>query len=139
MFSGIVEEYAEELRAAQVVTCLALVDAQVFLHLDLGGNAGVVAAWHPQGVVALHALIADQDILQRAVQGVAHVQLPRHIGGRHDNGERLLAVIRLGVEALSVYPHLIDAAFHSLGIIHLRQFFFHTSVLLFLSLIDHTL
>ena len=55
----------EELLAAEVIAGLALLDAQLLLDLDLGGDAGVVRAGQPQGAVALHALVARQDILQR--------------------------------------------------------------------------
>ncbi len=36
---------------------------QLALHHVLGGDAGVVGAGHPQGVEAVHALEADQDVL----------------------------------------------------------------------------
>ena len=121
----------EELLAAQVVTGLALLDPQIFLHLDLGGDAGVVGAGHPQGGVALHPLEASEDVLQRAVQGVAHVQLAGDIGRGHHDGKGLFLGIGAGAEAAGVLPHLIDAGLYLLGFIHLRQFFFHTLTLLF--------
>ena len=58
-----VPDALEELLAAQVVAGQALLGAQLFLHADLGGDAGMVGAGQPQGAVALHALEADQDIL----------------------------------------------------------------------------
>jgi len=39
----------------------------------LGGNTGVIGAWHPESVVALHALPADQNVLKRSAQRVAVV------------------------------------------------------------------
>ena len=43
----------------------------------LRGDAGVIGAGHPEGVVALHPLAADEDVLQRVVQGVAQVRARR--------------------------------------------------------------
>src|SRR5699024_2003493 len=49
----------EELLAAEIVAGQALLLAEVFLYLDLGRDARVVGAGHPQGFVALHTLGAD--------------------------------------------------------------------------------
>ena len=115
----------EELLPAQVIAGQALLGAQLLLHLDLGGDAGVVHAGQPQRGVALHPLEAGQNVLEGAVQGVAHVELPRDVGGRHDDGEGFLLGVRVAVEAAGLLPHLIDAPLHLLGLIHLWQFFFH--------------
>ena len=59
-------------------------------HDHLGGDAGVVGAGLPQHVVALHAPPADQHVLQRVVERVAHVQAARDVGRRdHDAVRRL--------------------------------------------------
>ena len=121
----------EEFLTAQVVAGLALLDPQLLLHLDLGGDAGVVGAGQPQGRVALHPLEPGQDILQGAVQSMAHVQLARDVRGRHGNGKGLLLGVGVAVEAVAVHPHLVDAGLHLLRLIHLRQFFLHWFSLLF--------
>ena len=115
----------EELLAAEVIAGLALLDAQLFFHLDLGGDAGVVGAGDPEGGVALHPLEAGQDVLQGAVQRVTHVELACDVGGRHDDGEGLLLGVLHALEAVMILPHLIDAGLHLLGLIHLWQFFVH--------------
>jgi hypothetical protein len=46
----------------------------------------VIHAWLPQGVAPHHAMVADQDILDRAVERVAHVQAAGHVGRRHHDG-----------------------------------------------------
>ena len=116
----------EELLPAQIIAGQALLDAQFLLHLDLSGDAGMVGAGDPQRGVALHPLEAGQDVLQCAVQGVAHVELARDVGWRHDDGEGLLLGIRIPVKAVVVLPHLVDTGLHLLGFIHLGQFFHHT-------------
>ena len=115
----------QELLPAQVVASQALLVAEGLLHLDLGGDAGVIRAGQPQGGIALHPLEAGQDILQRGVHGVTHVELARHVGWRHDDGKGLLVRVGLRPEAAVIHPHLVDPGFHVPGIVHLRQFFSH--------------
>ncbi len=71
--------------AAQVVPRLAFFFPQPPFDDRLRGDAGVVGAGHPERVEALHPLHANQDVLQRVVQGVAQVQRAGHVGRRnHD-------------------------------------------------------
>ena len=79
----------------------------------------MVSAGEPQGGVALHALKARQDVLQRRVHCMAHVQLAGDVRRRHDDGKRLFVRVGLGLEAVVVHPHLIDAALDLLGLIDL--------------------
>ena len=121
----------EELLPPQVIAGQALLGAQLLFHLDLGSDAGVISARNPECGVALHPLKAGQDVLEGAVHGVTHVELPRYIGGRHDNGKGLFRGIRVSVKAAALLPHRIDALFHLLRFIHLWQFFVHLGILLF--------
>ena len=109
----------QELLAAEVVARQALLGAQFLFDLDLRGDARVVGAGEPQGGVALHALKARQDVLQRRVHCMAHVQLAGDVRRRHDDGKRLFVRVGLGLEAVVVHPHLIDAALDLLGLIDL--------------------
>ena len=108
----------QELFPAQVVAGQALL-AQLLLYLDLGGDAGVVNAGDPQGVVALHPLETDQGVLQCGIHSVAHVQLSGDVWGRHHDGEGLFALVLLGVEVAALLPHVIDPGLHLLGLIDL--------------------
>ena len=96
---------------------------QFFLHLDLGCDARMITARKPQRGIPLHPLKADQDVLQRAVHGVPHMQLSRHIGRRHDNCKRFFLRIPLCVEIPALFPHFVDAGFHLFRIVSLWQFF----------------
>ena len=60
--------------AADVVAGLLFFFEEPLLDDGLGGDAGVVGAGHPEGVVALHPAPADQDVLERVVEGVAEVE-----------------------------------------------------------------
>ena len=110
----------QELLTAQIMAGQTLCVAQFLFHLDLSGNAGVVTAGEPQRLIALHPFVTDQDILLRAVHGMAHVELSGNIGGRHNDGKRLFVRIGIGVEAVVVHPHLINAGLHLTRIIHFR-------------------
>jgi hypothetical protein len=46
---------------------------ELAFHHDLGGDAGMVGARLPQGVVARHAVIADERVHQGVLEGVPHV------------------------------------------------------------------
>ena len=87
----------EEFLAPEIVARNAFC-IQLALHHDLGGDAGVVGARLPQGVLALHAVVADQGIHQGVLEGVAHVQRAGDVGRRqHDAVGRpcRLAVVAL--------------------------------------------
>ena len=112
----------EELLTAEVVTGQALLLAEVLLYLDLGCNTGVVGARHPQRLVALHALGADEDILQGLVECVAHVQLAGNIRRRNNDGVRFLVRIDLGVEEAGIDPELVQLVLDRFRVVGLRQF-----------------
>ncbi len=115
-------DLVQEALAAQVKAGLALI-AQLLLDLYLRGDAGVVIAGQPEGGVAVHALVADEDVLDGLVKGVAQVELAGDVGWRDDDGEGLLLGIALGVEVVSLEPHVVDLLFDLLGVIDFRQFF----------------
>ena len=73
--------------------------AQQPLHLRLGGDPGVVGAHRPLDPLPAHPVVADQRVLDGAVEGVAHVQRPGHVRRRHGDREVLLRrPLRLGME-----------------------------------------
>ena len=94
-------------------------------HLGFGGNGSMVGARHPQSGIALHTLVAGQDILPSFVHGVAHVQLAGNIRRRHYDGERLFAAVDLGVEIALIAPFLVNSILCAFGIILLGEFFCH--------------
>ena len=118
----------QELFPAQVIAGLTLF-AQLFFHLDLGGNAGMVNTGKPQCVVALHSLKTNQGVLQGSVHGVTHVQLTRHVGRGHDDGKGFFAFIPLCVEIAAVLPHVVDSRLHGLRLVHFFQFSCHKNLL----------
>ncbi len=84
---------------------------QLALHHHLRGDAGMVGAGLPERVVAAHPVPAGQDVLQRVVEGVAHVQAAGDVRRRDEDGEGLGPGLRVGAgaEGLRVVPCLGDA------------------------------
>ena len=77
---------------------------------QLRGDARVIGARLPERVVPLHALPADQDVLQRVVEGVADVQRSGHVRWRdHDREGLVPRGIRTCLEGAALLPGAIDA------------------------------
>ncbi len=99
-----------ELLATQFVAAAAAGLQLPFNH-HLRGDAGVVGAHLPQGVAALHAVVADQGVHDRFLEAVPHVQAARHVGrGDHDAVGRFAAT---GREIATVFPGLVPAGLDS--------------------------
>jgi hypothetical protein len=81
----------------------------------LRGDAGMVGADHPQGILALQAGVARKDVLQRIVERMADVERTRHVGRRVDDGPRLgTGTIR--AELARAFPMRIPALFDFGGV-----------------------
>ena len=78
---------AHELVAAELAAVRLLALHQLPLDHHLGGDAGMIGAGLPQHVAAAHALEADEHVLQRVVERVAHMQRAGHVRRRDDDGE----------------------------------------------------
>ena len=74
----------------------------------LRGNAGVVHPWQPERLEPLHALVTDSDVLERHIESVADMQIPRNIGGRHHDNEWCSVRVGLRVKSLLTEPQTID-------------------------------
>ena len=89
----------------------------------LRGDAGVIHAGLPEHVPAAHALEADENVLQRVVQRMAHMQGAGDIGRRNDDGEGL--GVRLGAGArpkrVGVLPDSGDLRLDRPGIVILLK------------------
>ena len=78
----------------RIATDVIASQAFFFLHplFDHGlrRNTGMICSGHPESFVALHAAPASQQILQRPVQGVPHMERAGHVWQRdHDHMRRL--------------------------------------------------
>ncbi len=91
-------------RLATEVFLRQTLSAQLLLDDVLGGDPGVVGAGQPARVLAEHAVIADEHVLDRAVEGMSHVQVARDVGRRDDDRVGLARRIRLGVKEMVAEP-----------------------------------
>src|SRR3972149_3711344 len=107
-----------ELLAAYVVAAEALL-GELALDDVLGGDAGVVDAGEPEGGVAAHPVPADQGVLHGGGESVAQVQFTGHVGGRHDDAERLLFGVYPGREVAPVQPELVQRPLSRGGVVSL--------------------
>ena len=78
------------------MAALAFEFANAPLYDCLGGDPGMVRSGLPQRVKAAHTVIASQDVLKRAVQGVAKVQSAGDVGKRDDDYKRPLVWAAVG-------------------------------------------
>ena len=74
----------QESLAAKILATLAFFLKSLFYDI-LRGNAGVVCAREPEGVLSLHSAPPYENILNRLVERVAHVENARHVWRRDYN------------------------------------------------------
>ena len=92
---------------------------ELALDHHLGRDAGMVRAGLPEHVAAAHALEAAEDVLERVVEGVPHVERTRHVRRRDDDRVGLgrpADPARPGLEGLRLLPAGGDARLDGGGI-----------------------
>ena len=111
---------------------LFLVDSlffQLIRYLDFRRDRRMVCSRNPQGIVAFHPFIADQDILQRIIQCVSHVEFSGNIRRRHHRSKRLSAPVNFSMKILVFAPFFVSLVFNFFRIISLCQFLAHSFLL----------
>src|SRR5690606_5644109 len=116
------EDPLDELLAAELLAGLALALEQA-LDDDLGGDARVVRARQPQGVVPLHTLVPNEDVLEGRTAGVTHVEGARDVRGRdRDHVRRAIVVrVRARLEVPLGLPALVPMGLGLAGRVRLRH------------------
>ena len=102
----------QEFLAAKLAPRRLLVGGELALDDHLRRDAGVVGARLPEHVAAAHALEAHENILQRVVEGVPHMERARHV--RRRDHDRIGSVLSsrdgtAGLEGFGLVPFGIDA------------------------------
>src|SRR5882757_8572864 len=116
----------QELLPAQVVAVLhQTLFAQHLFDLHLRRNAGVICAWQPQNLLAVHPRLARQNILDGIVQHMSHVQHTGDIGRRDDYGIGWFGRLRIGDETLLVEPESVPLLFDGLRFVGFRNLTHH--------------
>ena len=67
-------------------------------------SSGMIGARNPHGVVADHAAPACQDVLQRVVEGMTHVQRGGDVWRRNDDDVRVFLGVWGGVTSAGLGP-----------------------------------
>ena len=98
-----------------------LLERELLLDHVLRGDARVVRAGQPEDVVPQHPLPAREDVGQRVIQGVAHVQRAGDIRRRQHHAEHGLARLGLRLERPDGRPETVPAGIHVLMVEHFRQ------------------
>ena len=101
----------EEAVAAHLLAGFVAFGGEEAFDDHLGGDAGVVGAGLPEGVAALHAAPADEDVLQRHGQGVAHVEAAGDVGRRDHDGVGRRGGGRVGAECVGLFPPGVEGGF----------------------------
>ena len=107
----------DERGAADVVAALLLLLAQLALDDHLRGDAGVVGAGQPHGVVGGHPPPAGEDVLDGVAERVPHVQRAGDVRRRDDHGERRLGCGRVRVEVAARHPLRVPARLDLLRVV----------------------
>ena len=103
----------EKFGAAHLAPARLLTLHQLPLDHHLGRDARVIGARLPQHVAAAHPLEAAQNVLQRVVERVSHMQRTGHVRRRDHDGERpgVTALRAPGLERAAFLPDPGHAAF----------------------------
>jgi hypothetical protein len=96
---------------------------QLAFHDHLRGDARMVRARLPERVEAAHPVPAGQHVLQRVVEGMAHMQDAGHVGRRDHDRKRLGpgSGVRARLEGVCLFPGGIDTGLGLLcveGLVH---------------------
>ena len=93
----------------------------VFDH-DLGGDAGMIGADLPEGVVAAHAVVANEHVHQRLLKSVPHVQRTGDVGRRKLDAIRRRVGLHRRLEQPARFPIRVPLALDSVRVEALGQF-----------------
>ncbi len=111
----------DERLAPQVVPGGPLVGELLLDHV-LGRNSGVIGPRKPARLVAVHPVIPDDDVLERVVQRVAHVEAAGDVRRRDDDGEAIpVDDADGGPEEAPLFPEAVVLRFDLRRLVALRQ------------------
>ena len=99
-----------------------------FFYFNLGSQACMVIAGHPQGIVTHHAVPTNQNILQGVVQSVTHMQLTGDIRRGNYDAECFFTFLYFCMKITIVFPIFIPFLLNGSGVVNLRDVVFFTHV-----------
>lgn len=87
----------------------------------------MVSAGKPKRLKALHALIANEDILKRFVKGMSHMELPCDVGRWNNDCKGLFLGIRLGMKVIAFNPAFVNSVLDLFGVVGFFELLSHGS------------
>jgi len=103
-------DFFEEFFASEVVARDVL-RIELALHYDLRGDACMVGARLPQGIVARHAVVAGEGVHQGVLESMAHVQRAGDIRRRQHDAVGGSVGRVAGLEIAGAFPLGVPAFF----------------------------
>ena len=98
---------------AREVCFLDALFCQTGYDFSFRGDGGVVSSRHPAGVLTLHSRAAHENILNRFVQHMPHVQYACDVGGR-DYDCIGFSSVRVRAEEMMLHPIIIPLGLYVL-------------------------
>ena len=93
------------------------------LNHHLGSDTCVVGTGLPQGVFALHALVANHGIHDGLLEGMTHMQTAGDVRRRDHDAETFLAFIAIRLKVALLFPVLVKRLFDILWVVCLFHYF----------------
>ena len=121
-FSLPVPDLVDKGFAAEVMARAAF-SGQFSLHHHLRGDAGVIRAGLPEGIVATHPVVASQRVHDGVLKRMAHVQTARDIRRGNDDAVVIPPRVQACGKVARSLPGLVPAGFdlgRVVGLIHQR-------------------
>ncbi len=106
-------DLAEEILAAHIRAAQVALRLQLLLDLQLRGDPRMVLPRLPQRVKAAHPVPTGEDILQRVVERMAHMQRAGDVRRRDHDAETLGPRLGIGarLEGARLLPHPVEPRF----------------------------
>ena len=88
-------------------------------YLCFGSDRGMVCSGKPKRRLALHTLIADENVLKGFIKGMSHMELTGDVRWGYYNCVGFFICINLGVKIVSVEPKLIYSGLNLARVVNL--------------------
>ena len=116
----------QKLFSTQIFLFQPLFSSYLLLYFDLCSYGSMIGSRNPKSFKSVHPFKSDYYVLQRLIQSVSHVKLPRYIRRRHYDGKRLFLFVDISFETSAALPVLIYFSLKFTGIVVFFQIIFHT-------------
>jgi len=116
-------DFVDERVATVVVAGFPFFSGNFTLNHHLGRDTRVVSPRLPQGVFALHALVADHGVHDGLLESMTHMQTAGDVRRRDHDAEGLFAFVAVRLEIALLFPVLVKRLFDIAWVICLFHYF----------------